>query len=113
MTVQSTQTAEYPMLFLCFLLSLDVGHVEPLAGKSVFSDNYGPVHGPWKNISGAVAHVWRRAHWSNWMFEVDSYDSQQDTIHWTRGGFQVGHADDYTAMQTLVMHQDNTTIILY
>ena len=56
--------------------------------KSVFSDTYGPVHGTWKNASGAVAQVWRRSHWSSWMFEVDSFDPDTNTMSWTKGGFQ-------------------------
>ncbi|XP_065177576.1 uncharacterized protein LOC135808331 [Sycon ciliatum] len=57
-------------------------------GKEVFDARYGPVNGPWKNITGAVAHVWRSGHWSSWMFDVDAYSPDQDTLHWTRGGFQ-------------------------
>ena len=31
---------------------------------------------PWeKKGVGAVAHVWRRSHWANWMFEVADYDA--------------------------------------
>jgi hypothetical protein len=38
--------------------------------------------------TGAVAHVWRRSHWANWMFEVDDIDAASSTLKFGKGGFQ-------------------------
>lgn len=48
----------------------------------------------YKNPKGAVVGAWRPAHWANWMFEVDSWDSASKTLGWTKGGFQGARGDD-------------------
>eukprot|EP00912_Choanoflagellata_sp_UC4_P000607 UC4_evm1s378 len=44
------------------------------------------------NFSGyegkAVLQTWRRSHWSNWMFEIDSINEASQTIMFGKGGFQ-------------------------
>jgi len=41
---------------------------------------------PYKNATGAVIQMWRPAHWSSWMFEVDKFSSSSLTFG--KGGFQ-------------------------
>ena len=40
------------------------------------------------SLSQAVFQTWRRSHWANWMFEVDSIDQVTSTIKFGKGGFQ-------------------------
>ena len=56
----------------------------------------GLVHGPddlpnlpYRSINGAILNSWREAHWANWMFEIESYDSQTREFTFGKGGFQV------------------------
>jgi hypothetical protein len=43
----------------------------------------------WKDpTKGGIVNAWRPAHWANWMFEIDQWDSKTKTIGWSKGGFQ-------------------------
>eukprot|EP00117_Sycon_ciliatum_P023594 scpid40103/ scgid20017/ len=42
----------------------------------------------WKQYDGAVIQAWRRAHWASWMFALDKFDYETQTLTWTKGGFQ-------------------------
>ena len=42
----------------------------------------------------AIVNAWRPAHWANWMFEVDSWDSEKRELGWTKGGFQGARGND-------------------
>ena len=48
----------------------------------------GTITNHWKNYDGAVIQAWRRAHWASWMFALDKYDADNNTLSWTLGGFQ-------------------------
>ena len=48
-----------------------------------------PDTGGWaRRGAGATAHVWRRSHWANWMFDVADADEASSSITFGRGGFQ-------------------------
>ncbi len=38
--------------------------------------------------SPPVMHVWRKAHWANWAFEVEDYDAASGNVTFGAGGFQ-------------------------
>lgn len=44
--------------------------------------------GNWTVGSGAELHVWRPAHWANWMYEIVGYNWDNANIILGRGGFQ-------------------------
>ena len=48
----------------------------------------GTIANHWKNFDGAVIQAWRKSHWSSWMFALDKYDADTNSLSWTHGGFQ-------------------------
>lgn len=36
----------------------------------------------------SLVHLFHWAHWALWVFEVDQSNFQQNTLGWTKGGFQ-------------------------
>eukprot|EP00051_Salpingoeca_urceolata_P008274 m.104752 g.104752 ORF g.104752 m.104752 type:complete len:485 (+) comp15664_c0_seq1:1096-2550(+) len=48
--------------------------------------------------------AWRKAHWANWAFEIESYDPNNSTIEFGKGGFQGargGPGSDWFVMNIL------------
>ena len=67
--------------------------------------------------------MWRRAHWANWMFDVESVDTASNTVTFGRGGYQGcrgGNGSDWYAEGDLAFldsagefHCDDATATLY
>eukprot|EP01083_Nonionella_stella_P012567 35640_1 len=47
------------------------------------------------NVSSrGIVHTWQKAHWASWMFEIDKYDDESQSIVFGRGGFQGARGND-------------------
>ena len=51
-------------------------------------------HAPYADASQALFFVWRPARWSNWMFEIDTFDSKTGTYAFGKGGNQGARGND-------------------
>ena len=59
-----------------------------VADKSVLPNQ------PYKDPTGAIVQAWRPGHWASWMFEVGSYDADNFTFVFSKGGFQGARGSD-------------------
>jgi len=57
-----------------------------IPGGLKFGDKLG--NKTYKHIENAVIFAWRRAHWANWAFELESYHPANSTFIFGKGGFQ-------------------------
>ena len=52
---------------------------------------------PYLDGSEIIIQAWRPAYWASWMFNVSEYDSNNEIIKFSMGGFQGARGDSYGA----------------
>ena len=76
-----------PVSYWCQLHPAGGGGFEYYVPSGLVFKN-GTIENNWKNYDGAVIQAWRKSHWSSWMFALDKYDADTNSLSWTLGGFQ-------------------------
>ena len=70
-------------LFHSLALSFSPLPLAMFPGPPTHPSHHAPVCSPFSQV-----HMWRRSHWANWMFDVDSVDVATQTIKFGKGGYQ-------------------------